>query len=306
MEVRNYIGLTMIAAGALLQARLAPLAAETSPPNFAAPQTVLGVGALGRIEPMSRVIHVSPDQGASGTVISEIRVREGQNVAKGDVVAVFSDYERRQAEIDLAAAEFAVSAAHLTAAEAEFKKAQRDYARKNSLRLSGTVSAFAFDEAELRSSKAKTDLEAARASLKQSEANLHLKKLQLLQAQTAAPIDGTILKIHARAGERVGDKGILDMADLSSLEVVAEVYEGDIARVKAGQAAVVRLASSEAAYEAQVRTLGFTVEKNLTNSTDPLADRDARIVEVRLTLSDSARKDFLHQIYRQVQVQIAP
>ncbi|MBY6243028.1 HlyD family efflux transporter periplasmic adaptor subunit [Methylosinus sp. Sm6] len=296
----------MIAAGALLQARLAPLAAETSPPNSAAPQTVMGIGALGRIEPMSRVIHVSPDQGASGAVISEIRVREGQDVAKGDVVAVFSDYERRRTEIDLAAAEFAVSTARLVAAEAEFKKAQRDYDRKNSLRLSGTVSAFAFDEAELRSSKAKTDLEAMRASLKQSEANLRLKKLQLLQAQTAAPIDGTILKIHARAGERVGDKGILDMADLSSLEVVAEVYEADIARVKAGQAAVVRLPSSEAAYEAKVRMLGFTVEKNLMNSTDPLADRDARIVEVRLTLSDSARKDFLHQIYRQVQVHIAP
>ncbi|BDV36247.1 efflux RND transporter periplasmic adaptor subunit [Methylocystis iwaonis] len=306
MVARNFIGLTLIAAGALLQARPAPLAAETSPPNSAAPQTVMGVGALGRIEPMSRVIRVSPDQGAAGTVISEIRVREGQEVAKGDVVAVFSDYERRQAEVDLAEAEFAVSTAHLTAADAQFKKAQRDYDRKNSLRLSGTVSAFAFDEAELRSSKAKADLEATRASLKQSEANLRLKKLQLLQAQTTAPIDGTILKIRARAGERVGDKGILDMADLSSLDVVAEVYESDIARVKAGQTAVVRVPPSEAAYEAKVRTLGFTVEKNLVNSSDPLVDHDARVVEVRLTLSDPARKDFQHQIYRQVQVHIAP
>ncbi|MBL1257769.1 efflux RND transporter periplasmic adaptor subunit [Methylocystis sp. Sn-Cys] len=306
MEARNFIGLTLIAAGALLQARPAPLAAETSPPNSAAPQTVMGVGALGRIEPMSRVIRVSPDQGVAGTVISEIRVREGQEVAKGDVIAVFSDYERRQAEVDLAEAEFAVSTAHLTAADAQFKKAQRDYDRKNSLRLSGTVSAFAFDEAELRSSKAKADLEATRASLKQSEANLRLKKLQLLQAQTMAPIDGTILKIRARAGERVGDKGILDMADLSSLDVVAEVYESDIARVKAGQTAVVRVPPSEAAYEAKVRTLGFTVEKNLVNSSDPLVDHDARVVEVRLTLSDPARKDFQHQIYRQVQVHIAP
>ncbi|MDJ0450861.1 efflux RND transporter periplasmic adaptor subunit [Methylocystis sp. JR02] len=306
MEARNFIGLTLIAAGALLQARPAPLAAETSPPNSAAPQTVMGVGALGRIEPMSRVIRVSPDQGVAGTVISEIRVREGQEVAKGDVIAVFSDYERRQAEVDLAEAEFAVSTAHLTAADAQFKKAQRDYDRKNSLRLSGTVSAFAFDEAELRSSKAKADLEATRASLKQSEANLRLKKLQLLQAQTTAPIDGTILKIRARAGERVGDKGILDMADLSSLDVVAEVYESDIARVKAGQTAVVRVPPSEAAYEAKVRTLGFTVEKNLVNSSDPLVDHDARVVEVRLTLSDPARKDFQHQIYRQVQVHIAP
>ncbi|WP_330085019.1 efflux RND transporter periplasmic adaptor subunit [Methylocystis iwaonis] len=306
MEARNFIGLTLIAAGALLQARPAPLAAETSPPNSAAPQTVMGVGALGRIEPMSRVIRVSPDQGVAGTVISEIRVQEGQEVAKGDVIAVFSDYERRQAEVDLAEAEFAVSTAHLTAADAQFKKAQRDYDRKNSLRLSGTVSAFAFDEAELRSSKAKADLEATRASLKQSEANLRLKKLQLLQAQTTAPIDGTILKIRARAGERVGDKGILDMADLSSLDVVAEVYESDIARVKAGQTAVVRVPPSEAAYEAKVRTLGFTVEKNLVNSSDPLVDHDARVVEVRLTLSDQARKDFQHQIYRQVQVHIAP
>jgi HlyD family secretion protein len=42
------------------------------------------------------------------------------------------------------------------------------------------------------------------------------------------------------------------------------------------------------------------------NDTDPLADRDNRIIEVRLTLEPDAVKALQHQIYRQVQVRIMP
>ena len=59
-------------------------------------------------------------------------------------------------------------------------------------------------------------------------------------------------------------------------------------------------------YRAQVRELGFLVRKNDINDTDPLADRDNRIIEVRLTLEPEAVTDLRHQIFRQVKVRITP
>ena len=59
-------------------------------------------------------------------------------------------------------------------------------------------------------------------------------------------------------------------------------------------------------YNAQVRELGFQVRKNDLNDTDPLADRDNRIIEVRLTLEREAATDLRHQIFRQVKVRIIP
>lgn len=96
------------------------------------------------------------------------------------------------------------------------------------------------------------------------------------------------------------------MADLSQLDVVAEVYEADFPKVHVGQTAEIRLVGFPASYAAKVREFGFQVRKNDLNDTDPLADKDNRIIEVRLTLEKQAVTDLQHQIYRQVQVRILP
>jgi HlyD family secretion protein len=119
-------------------------------------------------------------------------------------------------------------------------------------------------------------------------------------------MNGTVLKIHARQGERVTDSAIMEFADLTQLDVVAEVYENDIPRIQISLAADVILPGIEKKYAATVRERGFLVRKNDLNDTDPLADRDNRVVEVRLTLDNTAIDDLKHQILRQVQVQIKP
>lgn len=306
MKSFRYISLTaIIVACSTLYVRGEYSSAEV---QATAPLTnvVLGVGALGRIEPKSRVIHISSDAGTAGAIVEELLVQEGQTVKAGTRIATFSDHARRQAEVDLAAAEISSAAARLRAAEAECRSARRDYDRKNALLKGGVVSAFAFEVVETRLNKAEADVEAAKASIKQAQANLQLKRAQLLQATATAPIDGVVIKIHVRPGERIGDEGVVDVADLAALDVVAEVYESDIPRVKISQKAVVRLSGSDATYSAEVRELGFMVRKNHVNDTDPLADRDNRIVEVRLTLLGAAVASLRHQLYRQVQVHIEP
>lgn len=75
----------------------------------------------------------------------------------------------------------------------------------------------------------------ARANLARAEAELELSMVR-------SPIDGRVLEVHAREGERVGTDGIAEIADTSAMYAVAEVYETDIGRVRTGQRATLRTA----------------------------------------------------------------
>ncbi|MDP9196904.1 MAG: efflux RND transporter periplasmic adaptor subunit [Pseudomonadota bacterium] len=171
---------------------------------------------------------------------------------------------------------------------------------------SKVISVSGKDTAETRLTQADAGVLQAGAELKTAEAALALRQEQLKQSVLKAPIGGTVLRVHAWPGERVGNEGVVDLADLAEMDVVAEVYETDIAKIYPGQKAEVRLPGSSDTYQAQVREIGYQVRKNDVRDTDPLADRDTRVVEVRLTLLDSGIEALQHQIYRQVQVQIQP
>jgi HlyD family secretion protein len=266
--------------------------------------TFAGIGALGRIEPRSRLIRVSNETAETGGVVGQILVREGQSIKAGAQIAVLTDWRRRQAEVALAKAEINAAKARHLASQAELESAQRDSDRKKSLYKTGAATLTALDGVELRLKRAKADVDVATASIQQSEANLELKQAQLSQAVSTAPIDGVVVRINARPGERIGAEGVADIANLNELDVVAEVYETDIPRVKVGQKAIVKLPEVNAQYRATVREIAFLVRKNRVNDTDPLADRDNKIVEVRLTLERPGIEQLRHQLFRQVQVRI--
>ena len=65
-----------------------------------------------------------------------------------------------------------------------------------------------------------TEVVAAEAAVAKARADATLSRV-------VAPIGGTILKIYARPGDQVGGDGLLDMADLTRLDIVADVYETD-------------------------------------------------------------------------------
>lgn len=282
-----------------------PESIPSAPPL--AQQVAIGVGALGRIEPRSRVVHVSHEAGLTGARIAQVLVHEGQTVKAGERIATFSDYERRETEVQLCQSEIETSNARISATEAELEDAARDFNRKVTLSKTAVVSVSVRDGAELRLNKAKAEVQVARAAVKLAGVNCRLKEQQLQQATVTAPIDGTVVYVYARPGERPSESsGIVDMADLTAMDVVAEVYESDIFRLKTGLHATVKIPGADLTYSAQVREIGYLVRKNKINDTDPLADRDARIIEVRLSLEEKALIDLSHQIYRQVQVQVLP
>jgi HlyD family secretion protein len=117
------------------------------------------------------------------------------------------------------------------------------------------------------------------ASAKQAQADLQL-------AYVRAPITGEIFKIHTKAGEAPNSKGIVEIAQNDRMVAVAEIYESDIGKIKMGQVAEIKseTGSFKGTIKGTVQQIGLQVAKKDVLNTDPAADADARIVEVRLAI----------------------
>ncbi|MGF1589596.1 MAG: HlyD family efflux transporter periplasmic adaptor subunit [Pleurocapsa sp.] len=128
--------------------------------------------------------------------------------------------------------------------------------------------------------KAQAEVDRAIAAWRQAEEDLELTNVK-------APTDGQIIKINAYPGEIVNDDGVVEFANTSHMLVVAEVYESDIGMVKVRQTATIR--SETGAFEGEitgrVQQIGLKIGKQDVLNTDPAADVDSRVVEVKIHLN---------------------
>lgn len=150
------------------------------------------------------------------------------------------------------------------------------------------------------------DVQVARAELQSAKAAVQLAEADLALAYIRSPRDGQILKIQTWPGEIVKEKGIVELGQTEQMYVTAEVYETDVSRIRQGQRA--RISSSGITKELQgtVAEIGLEVGTKDVLGTDPVADADARVVEVKIRLDaeDSRRVAGLTNL--QVNVIIEP
>lgn len=272
----------------------------------AIPAQPVGIGALGKIEPRSRVLKISHNAGPEGAKILTLMVDEAQNVDAGDALAVLADYKTKKAEMAQAEANVKALEASLKIEELRAEYAQKDFDRAQKLDKEKAISLAESEKFEQAIKQAKASVDNIAAQIESAQANYAISQENLAKMVIRAPISGTILRIISRAGERLDGNGLLEMADLSQLDTVAEVYERDIPGVHIGQSAEINIAGLPEIYHGKVREIGFQVRGNDLNDTDPLADRDNRVISVRITMDDAAIPALRHQIYRQVQVTIKP
>jgi HlyD family secretion protein len=277
------------------------------------------VTALGRITPSRAVMAISAQPGSR---LRSLEVSEGQWVRKGDVLAYLDTYPLRLAERDAARVALAEARDKLRA-NTEFSRAQieqnrqsvrlakiavaheqRQVERDRKLAAEGIVSQqrlndreFLLDSRRGELDKARAELAAAQAllertrseaAIRSAEAAVTTAEAQLDLAIVRAPMDGQILKVQTYAGERIGDDPILQMSDTNDMHVVAEVYETDIGKVRAGQTAIVTSPALAQPVKGVVREIGTLIYKNDVIGQDPRAPRDTRVVEVRIKLAPSA------------------
>ncbi|HLP87479.1 MAG TPA: ABC exporter membrane fusion protein [Nostocaceae cyanobacterium] len=85
-------------------------------------QTVTYVTALGRIEPQGEIIHLGAP--ASNQRLAELRVKEGDQVREGQIIAVMDSFKRDQATVENSAAKVQVARSRLAQVRAGEKSGQ--------------------------------------------------------------------------------------------------------------------------------------------------------------------------------------
>lgn len=139
------------------------------------------------------------------------------------------------------------------------------------------------------------DVNAADAEVQSAIASVQQAQAELDLANVRAPRDGQILKIHTWEGEVVdSNKGIVSIGQTDAMYVVAEVYETDLPKVRLGQKATITSVSGgslKGQLQGVVDEVGLEVAKKDVLNTDPAAEIDARVVEVKIRLNpeDSQR-----------------
>lgn len=178
---------------------------------------------------------------AAGRLV-ELNVREGSHVHKGDLIARLDASDVR-ASILAAQAGVLQAEANVRQAEVELANAEGELKRSRSLQAKGFVSTQAVDNAQTRVNAAHASVAAARAGKAQMQAQLKMQQVNEDFTEIRAPFDGVVLVKNANVGDMItpmssaaGAQGaVVTMADMTTLEVEADVSEGNLSKASPGQ-----------------------------------------------------------------------
>ena len=203
-------------------------------------------------------------------------VTEGSVVKKGQIIARLENgdlqatLQQSSANVSGALARLQEAKAQQTAADAridemraEVKDAEASLKRSHELQAKGFLSASATDAALARRDKALAALASAEANLNSSKAGINTAQASIAAANAGkqssavsleysvirAPFDGVVLSKNANVGDvvtpfssSVDAKGaVVNLADMSTLEVEADVSESSLYKIKTKQPCEIQL-----------------------------------------------------------------
>ncbi len=169
-------------------------------------------------------------------------VEEGDQVSEGQILARLEDNDVR-AMLAQARAALNFERANLNNAQAELTDATANYERMKKLIAEQMIRQSDFDAAEARYKRALAMVEAVGASINVGLAAVNAAEIQVENTNIRAPFAGTVLTKNADVGEIVAPFGasstsraaVVSIADMTSLEVEADVSESNIERIKPEQ-----------------------------------------------------------------------
>jgi RND family efflux transporter MFP subunit len=169
----------------------------------------------------------------TGTLVF-LGVEEGDEVKKGQIIARLDDSD--------VAATLRRAQQNLRMAEADLNDAKQSLKRQEVLLKREIVAQAEYDAVEARYQRVVASIEAAKFAVREAEVAVENTRI-------IAPFDGTVLKKNADIGEIVAPlagavsskAAVVTIADMSSLEVEADVSEANITRVAPEQTCEIRL-----------------------------------------------------------------
>jgi multidrug resistance efflux pump len=263
----------------LLRRAAPPAQSKSAPPpaSVFGPE----IGFVGKVQARNVIPIAATTEGTVEELTVEVGqdVFEGQLLARIRNVTIETAVELAQADLDKAqsrvtALESSLIAARLEAsradadrnrARAEAEKAERVFLRQQLLYKEGATPRLVFEKAqkenlalsaeyqsltevatnaEDRAGRLLKEMDAARRTLDDKNEEFELAKEELQAAEIHSPVNGVLIARRGDAGSEV-DTSIKDLfqiaVDLASLDVVVEPEPPALARIRAGQPAVVRL-----------------------------------------------------------------
>lgn len=279
------------------------------------------VSALGRIEPLGGISQVSVPSSLSNDRVREILVKEGQEVRKGQPLAVLesidtleSSVRKSEAEIRVAESKLAAQDSVIARYKADLGQASAEARRAEQLFAAGATSANRVEKLQADESSAKAQVAEAIATkatlvedLRSSRASLDKDKTERAKATVLAPFSGTVFKVHARPGDKVGEDGLLEMGDSSRMGVIAEVYQSDRPMIALGQKASISADGFKGRkVEGQVVEIAREVSRQTVFSGQAGENLDRRVLEVKIGLTPQESALASHLNYLQVNVLFSP
>jgi len=289
----------------------------------AAPPVLLPrrIAALGRIEPLDGVVKLSVPSSLANDPVSRILVRDGEQVSKGQPLAILEsaaslEQAVRQSQAAIATAERRITSQDsvIEKTRAQLAQAEVELRRYSGLYASGASSAEERDRRQTIASTARANLDQAlsdratlTAELGEKRADLARNRSELAKATILAPFSGTVFKVYAHPGDKVGDDGILDIGDSSRMGVIAEVYQTDRPGIALGQRAVI---SAEGFPGRQMSGTVVEIARQVSRQTvftgEAGENLDRRVVEVKIGLGPEATAIASTINYLQVNVLFEP
>jgi RND family efflux transporter MFP subunit len=192
----------------------------------------------------------------------KLKVREGDKVKEDQVIGKLDTQEfvarLKQAQQQAASA------------KAQWQITQQNLSNNQELVKQGFISRSALDTSV-------SNADAARANYEAAQAAVDLASKAMKDSVVRAPISGLISQRFVQVGERVAVDGrIVEIVDLSSLELQAPLSPQDVLQVKVGTPASLRVEGMDTPLKAQIARI------------NPSASADTRSVMVYLSLPPHA------------------
>lgn len=284
---------------------------------------VTDVVGLARLMPHGDISIVAAPYGAGDARVAELLVSEGDRVVKGRPVARLDNHEVLQSAVLVAEATVAIREAALIQTRAAVQNSRdeaqavldqtRSAAAEAAVELERTSALFsrgvatsatldAVKAAERQAVLAVTKAEATLAryasvavddqpdvivaarNLDAAQADLTRTRRDLDRADVRAPINGTVLTIHATPGQRPPAEGILEMGDTDQMMAEVEIYQDRIVQVQPGQPVELVSTALGQTFQGKVSFIGLTVGRQGLMSDDTAANTDARVIRVLVKL----------------------
>ena len=250
---------------------------------------------------------------AGGSTILELRIKDGQKVKRDEVIAVLSNHPKadlalRMAEADLVKLKqvrdtvmHGTRLTDLALQEASLKSAIEENKLKT---LERNRSGKPPDQKDLEASLAEQSLERQQAKLKLAKQTLANDQAQMdlditntearidnarrtrEEALVRSPLDGVVVQIFGRQGERVSSAGIAKIVDMSQLRVLADVDELHVGRVQTGGKVEITFRGNSTVYKGTIARVAPTVKRMQRVEPDGASSTDARVVQVEIEFDD--------------------